>query len=348
MTADTRTPEPTRVAILGLGSIGRTHAAALREVGSDAAILVAASGGTPEMLTEHGWPDAEHVAPSELIGRGDIDILVITTPSGSHAREAIAAVEAGHHVVVEKPIATTVEDATAVLQAARAADRRVYPVAQRRLEPQHRHIRRLLDDGTLGRPLLGEIRVHWYRDADYYAAAAWRAQMPAGGSLMNQGLHSIDLLSWFLGPIRSVTAQTATLANGGDAEDTAVLTLESAAGALGTVVTTTATPPGDAAALALRTDRGVLELAHTDVVRWDLPDVAPPDSTSGVQAGSSDPAAIGIAGHLDLWRDVLDAHRDGREATVGAVDGWRTVALIDAAYRSAETGQRVPVPDPPG
>ncbi|ACQ81591.1 oxidoreductase domain protein [Beutenbergia cavernae DSM 12333] len=337
-----------RVGILGLGSIGRTHAAALAHLaaGGVDVRVTAASGGTPEALRTSGWPDAAHVPAGELLGR-ELDVVVVATPSGQHAEHAVAALEAGADVVVEKPLATTTPDATRVLSVARERGRRVFPMAQRRLEAQHVAIRRLLDDGALGTLVLGEVLVPWVRDAAYYDAAPWRREMPAGGSLMNQGLHSVDLLSWFLGPLASVTAQTAVLGDGGPAEDTAVVTVRSAAGALGIVATSTATPPGDAARLTLRTDRGVIELAHTDVVRWEIDGVDRPSASSDVAAGSSDPAAIGIAGHVEAWRDVLEAHATGREARVRALDGWRTVALIDAAYRSAATGRLVDVPAAP-
>lgn len=338
---------PVRVGILGLGSIGRTHAAALSRL-DGAAQVVAASGDSAAALAEAGWPAAEHMTDAqELAARSDLDIVLVATPSDLHAGHAAAAIDAGHDVVVEKPLATSTADAAALLRLAEERGRTVYPVAQRRLEPQHRHIRAQLDAGTLGHPVLGEIFVHWHRDAAYYAAAPWRSRMPAGGSLMNQGLHSVDLLSWFLGPITAVTAQTATLGNGGEAEDTATVTLEAASGALGVAVTTTAAPPGDPAVLSLRTTSGVIELAHTDVVRWEVGEAPPPPSTSSAGAGSADPAAIGLAGHVDVWRDVLDARAAGRPPSVRAVDGWRTVALIDAAYRSARTGTRVTVPSDP-
>ncbi|SKC72813.1 Gfo/Idh/MocA family protein [Krasilnikoviella flava] len=340
---------PTTVGILGLGSIGRSHAAALAALARDGADvrLVAASGGSAEALRGAGWPDARHVTPTDLLTGGVPDVVAVATPSGRHAADAVAALDAGADVVVEKPLATTTDDATRVLEVAAARRRRVYPIAQRRLEAQHVAIRRLFDDGELGTLLLGEVLVPWRRDVAYYDAAPWRREMPAGGSLMNQGLHSVDLLSWFLGPVASVTAQTAVLGDGGPAEDSAVVTLRATAGALGIVATSTATPPGDPARLTLRTTRGVIELAHTDIVRWDVDGVPRPNASSEVAAGSNDPAAIGIAGHMQAWHDVLDARRAGREARVRAVDGWRTVALIDAAYRSAATGRRVDLPLPP-
>lgn len=356
--------EPTRVAIVGLGGIGGSHAAALAELAEtelagtgEAVSVVAGSGGAADALAD--WPDAERLDVDEVLACG-ADVVVIASPSSLHAEQAIAALEAGSDVVVEKPLATTTADATAVLAAAARTGRRVFPVAQRRLESQHRALRALYDDGRLGTPVLIEASVPWWRDAGYYDASPWRRQAPAGGSLMNQGVHQFDLLSWFLGPVRSVTAQTATLGaamrgaamRAGDpddpAEDTAVVTLAAESGALGVIATSTVTPPGASARLALRTTAGLVELSHGSIDTWQVPGVDRPEATEQIGAGSADPRAIGLAGHVALWRDVLGARAEGRPAVVEAVDGWRTAALIDAAYTAAATGRRVDLPQPPG
>ncbi|HLS14353.1 MAG TPA: Gfo/Idh/MocA family oxidoreductase [Beutenbergiaceae bacterium] len=342
MSAHNPGADPIRVAILGLGSIGRTHAAALAALGPGVE-LVAASGGGQEPL--EAWPDAERVSPQDLLTRDDVDLLAITSPSDNHAEHAAAAIKAGMSVVIEKPIATTTADASMLLRLAREHGRQIYPIAQRRLEDQHVAIRELLQSGQLGQITLGEALVHWHRDADYYAAAPWRSSMPAGGSLMNQGLHSADLLLSFLGPIASVSAHTATLGNGGNAEDTAAVTLAAESGALGVIVTSTATPPGDPALLTLRTTKGLIDLSHTDIVRWQIEGVPEPTASSDVAGGSNDPAAIGIAGHVQAWQDITAAWRAGAESGVRAVDAWRTVAMIDAAYTSAATGRRIEMPE---
>lgn len=335
---------PIRVGILGLGSIGRTHAAALATLAPQVE-LVAASGGGDEPVAD--WPQVARVGPEELLAREDLDLVAITSPSDLHAEHAAAAIEAGKSVVVEKPIATTTTDATTLIRLAREHGQHIFPIAQRRLEGQHVAIAQLLAAGELGEIRLGEVLVHWHRDAAYYAAAPWRSTMPAGGSLMNQGLHSADLLASFLGPIRSVSAHTATLGHGGQAEDTAAVTLAAASGALGVIITSTATPPGDPALLTLRTTKGSVDLSHTDIVRWDIDGVPAPTASSSVAAGSNDPAAIGIAGHVDAWTDITTAWRAGTEPGVSAADAWRTVALIDAAYTSAATGRRIDLPEEP-
>ncbi len=325
-----------------MGSIGLRHLEAISALGG--VRLVAASGGTATALAEAGQPDARYCAPEEVLSHPEAEIIVLCTPSGLHGEQALAALRANKHVVVEKPISVDVASAEEIVRLAAQRSRFVSVISQRRLEPQNQYLKRLLEEGSLGRPILGETFCHWHRDDEYYAHATWRTeQHSGGGSLINQGLHSVDLLAWLLGPVTSVTAQYATLGREMDAEDTTVATLRFSSGALGLVGTTTAAPPGRPAALALFTSAGSLEFANSDVVRWDVDGVpGPSDQTAGTAgSGASDPRAIGLTGHLTQWCDILTAYRTGRQPAVSAQDGLDTVRLICGIYQAAETGREV-------
>src|SRR5699024_10814743 len=185
-------------------------------------------------------------------------------------------------------------------------------ISQRRLEPEYAALKEMLDSGALGQLRLATTQVHWWREPDYYRAAPWRTSMSAGGgSLMNQGVHNVDLLRWLCGPVAAVTAQYGTLAHDIEAEDPTVATLRFANGALGLISTSTATPPGSPATITLHLDRGVVELGQGEVRRWDVDGVAEPAVASGIGSGAADPTAIGIAGHVQQWRDVLNSIRTG-------------------------------------
>jgi len=331
-----------------MGSIGVLHARALRDL-APRARLVAYSGGTSldDDVTPAG--PVAHVTPDEVVRHEGVDVVAVCTPSGSHARLALAALAAGRHVVVEKPLAVTVEDALRVEREARERGLVVSMVSQRRFEPQHQALRRALDDGALGELRLVATHVPWFRDDDYYAAARWRSSTAeGGGSLMNQGVHNVDLLRWLCGPVESVTAQAGALARTGSlggaagdlAEDTTVATLRLASGALGVVTTTTATPPGFPATLALHGSRGSVELAQDEVLRWDVPGVSAP--TSGTSAGgAADPLAIGHAGHRLQWERVLAALDGTVPPPVDVADAVETVRLLCAIREAAATGRVV-------
>lgn len=335
--------QPIGVGVLGLGSIGTSHARALHQL-SDQARLVAYSGGNPERVAEAGWPGAEQTTPADLPGHPGVDVVAICSPSDAHGAQAIAALQAGKHVVVEKPLALTVAEAECIVALANDRDRVLSVISQRRLEPEYTTVKKMLTSGQLGQVRLATTHVHWWRDEAYYAAAPWRSRMDAGGgSVMNQGVHNIDLLNWLCGPVTDVTAQYATLAHQMDAEDTTVATVRFGSGALGLISTSTATPPGSAATVTLHTDRGTIELGQGQVLRWDI-DAAPPlaeQNQAGAASGAADPAAIGVAGHVVQWRDILAAIAEGRDPQICGRDGAETVRLMCAIYEAARTGRSV-------
>lgn len=332
------------VGVLGLDSIGRSHARALDAL-RDRAALRAFSGGEAREAEECGWPNAAHVSAAALCTRDDVDVVAICSPSDRHAEHAIAALEQGKHVLIEKPIALTVRDADRIIRRAADRDLLVSAVSQRRLEREVVAVHQAFEEGTLGALRLATTHVHWWRGEDYYAAAPWRGHATAGGgSLMNQGVHNVDLLRWFAGPVDTVTAQQATLAHGSDAEDTMVSTVRFTSGALGLISTSTATPPGDRATLSLYCARGVVEIGQGELLRWDVEGAPAPvyhQTGPRIGAGVSDPNAIGIVGHIQQWEDLLDALRDSRAPVVTGEDGAETVRLLEAISTAARTGRAV-------
>lgn len=317
------------VGIIGAGSIGMVHAEAIRR--TKGVTLVAATGRRSRELT--GVTSCADV--SELVARDDVSIVAVCSPSGHHAEHALAALNSGKHVVIEKPLATSVADAERVVARAKELGLTLAVIAQRRLEPQHQYIKSLVSSGQLGSPVLGEAFVRWYREPEYYAAAAWRREHPAGGSLMNQGLHSVDLLRWMMGDVAKVKAFGSTRLHSISAEDTMVAALTFDSGAVGVIVTSTATRPGEPAELNLYFERGAIRLQHTEIVRWDVPDVPRPPALAHVGSGAADPAAIGVEGHVAQWADIVTACRTGSQPLVTGEDGLQTVALISAIYEDS-------------
>lgn len=330
------------VGIIGLGSIGVTHARALAELGEHVE-LRAFSGGSPQQAAQAGWPDAPQVPAAQVALLPGVDIVAICTPTETHAPLTVAALEAGRHVVVEKPLALSVADAERIAALARAMGRTVSVISQRRFEPVYADVADLARQGRLGELRLATTHVHWYRDADYYRSAPWRGTMAGGGgSLMNQGVHNVDLLQWIGGPVETVTAQYATVAQDIDAEDTTVATVRFTSGALGVLSTSTATPPGEPATMTLYYSGGVIALGQGTITRWDVDGVPQPAATEPlIGSGASSPSAIGHLGHLTQWQDIVTALREGREPAIGIDDAVATVRLLCAIYDAARTGQAV-------
>ncbi len=329
--------ERVRIGIIGYGSIGKTHRSAIA-VQPDAE-LVAVARRAP--LDEPDGP-AWHRDYRELLERSDVDLVVMCTPSGLHAPQALDAIDAGKGVVIEKPIALTVADGQAVLKRARECGRFLSVISQRRTEAALQIVQRALTDGRLGRLVLGEAQVRWSRDQRYYDSADWRGTIAMdGGVLMNQAIHAIDLLCWLFGPVEAVTGVTATRVRQIEAEDTAVAALQFANGALGSITATTAISPGMPAEINVFCERGSVSLHDASVAHWDVPDVPEPSLAGLPGSGSTDPAAIGDLGHRKQWRDILDAFKNGTAPLVSGEDALATLAVIEAISESNRTGRPV-------
>lgn len=333
---------PITVGIIGFGLIGRTHAQALLDV--DGAVLTSVvSRRTREQLTDDAPASLDgvvvHDSPEAMYAAGAPDVVAICSPSSMHGDQARAALDHGAHVLVEKPPAGSSAELHALATQAAAGGRQLAVVSQHRMATHTRHIVDVLATGALGAPRLGEVRLHWHRPQSYYDASPWRKADPHAGSLANQGWHAVDLLTWFFGPAAQVVAQAATLAHDIDVEDTTAATVRFHNGAIGSIVTSTATPPGEPAEIRLFFENGSIRLQDTEIVEWATPDqVLPPPSGSGATTGATDPAAIGAGGHREQWQDLVAAIRAGTRPAVTASDSVHTLELVEAIYRAAKSG----------
>jgi UDP-N-acetyl-2-amino-2-deoxyglucuronate dehydrogenase len=296
-----------------------------------------------------------------LLADPAVDAVVIGTPSGAHMEPAVAAAEAGKHVVVEKPLEITLRRCDRIIAACEKNRVKLSTIFPSRFHASSMELKRAVDQNRFGRLTMGDAYVKWYRTQQYYDSGQWRGtwQLDGGGALMNQAVHSVDLLIWLMGPVVEITAHTATLAHERIAvEDVAVATLKYASGALGVIEATTAAFPGYLKRIELHGSAGSAALEEEDLVRWDFAkpkgrdaaikeQMARSRSTGG---GASDPAAIGHHGHAKQLGDVVDAIRKDRAPSIDGQEGRKPVEVILAIYKSAETGRAVKLPlagDPP-
>jgi len=276
-----------------------------------------------------------------LLARPDVDVVSVCVPSGLHAEIGIRAARAGKHLVVEKPIDVTLNAADRLIDAARAAGVALTVISQHRFDPGLIEARRLLDEGALGRLVLGEASTKWYRTQAYYDSAAWRGTNAMdGGSLMNQGIHYVDLLRWCMGPVSEVTALCATQTHQIEVEDTSLAALRFASGALGTIVASTSVFPGFAQRLEITGTEGTITIEDGAIVRRAFSGGAhEPGGPHG--AAGSNPAAVDVASHAAQLEDLLTAIEAGREPAVTGESGRATLEIICAVYESARTGRAV-------
>jgi UDP-N-acetyl-2-amino-2-deoxyglucuronate dehydrogenase len=336
-----------RIGLIGAGNISDTHARAATAVpGATIAAVYGRSHEKAKALAVRYDAEAFDELDAFLAHR-PMDAVAIGSPSGLHAEHALAAIARGLHVLVEKPLDIDTTRVDAVIAAADAARVTVAVCFQDRLRPAMLDLKGAVIDGRLGRPVLASGRVKWYRPPEYYAQSRWRGTqaLDGGGALMNQGIHTVDLLLWLLGPVARVRAATATRVHDIEVEDTAAAILEFENGALGVIEAATSIFPGYARRVELTGSEGTLIVDDDRLVRADLRSSASPAAAATAPAESAaSPVVSDASAHQRIVEDFFDAIRKGRAPACDAREGRKSVALVCAIYEAARTGAAV-IPD---
>ncbi|WP_182111238.1 MULTISPECIES: Gfo/Idh/MocA family protein [unclassified Actinotalea] len=368
-----------RFALVGCGVIAPTHARALLDLRGHADLVVC-SDAVPERARALAAEFGVRAAPyDEVLADPTIDAVTVCTPSGLHAEVGVPALLAGKHVIVEKPMDVSVEACDQLLAAQAVSGAALAVVSQHRFDPASQVVKAAVDDGELGRLVLAEARVPWYRPQAYYDSGEWRGTwaMDGGGALINQGVHTLDVLRWICGPVRTVYAQARTAAHERiEVEDVICATVEFTNGAIGTIMASTAAYPGFAARLGVHGTRGgaVIEgdrlatfvtvdgvrrggesaTAHalqvaTGGTRAATEAVEDSARARGAEHTADDtpaPADAWGRAHRDQLLDFVAAAQEGRPPLVDGIEGRHAVELVRAIYHSARTGAPVALAPP--
>ena len=341
-------------AIVGCGMIAGFHVRALAELpGARVVALVDQVPGLAQKFADSlglGCEAYNDLRPA--LDRQDVEVVIVATPSGAHLESAVAAAEAGKHVVVEKPLEITVERCDHIINSCEHHGVQLCTIFPSRFSDANVALKRAVDAGKFGRLSLGETTCKWWRPQAYYDRGGWRGTwaLDGGGALMNQAIHNVDLLLWMMGPATHVTGFTATLAHERiEVEDTAVACLRFASGALGVIQATTSVHPGLPKTIAIHGDRGTAVVEQEDVLRWDFTPETEEDRAVrrrfaqkvGASGGSSDPAAISHIYHARQLADFVHALETGSKPLVDGAEGRKAVEVILAVYKSAATGRSV-------
>src|SRR5438093_38432 len=262
-------------AIVGCGMIARFHARALVDVpGTRLLALVSRKPANAKGLADSlGISCDTYTELAPVLARRDIDIVIVTTPSGAHLEPAVAAAEAGKHIVVEKPLEITLERCDRIIDACDRRRVRLCTIFPSRFGDANQALKRALDAGRFGRLTLGETTCKWWRPQTYYDEGGWKGTkaLDGGGALMNQAIHNVDLLTWMMGPVTHIAGFTSTLAHERiEVEDAAVACLRFANGALGVIQAATSVHPGLPKTIDIHGDRGTVVIEQDDVLRWEL------------------------------------------------------------------------------
>ncbi|MGD8894534.1 MAG: Gfo/Idh/MocA family oxidoreductase [Acidobacteriota bacterium] len=333
-----------RVGFTGGGGITETHACAARDCPD---LEIAAFCGTnPEkvaaLVDEHGGQGFTRI--EEMLAGVGLDFVVIGSPSGLHVEQGLAAVAQGVHVLVEKPMDVSTERADALIAAAKRANVRLGVLFQDRLKPGLARLKDAVEDGVLGRPLLASARVKWHRPPEYYVDSRWRGTLAldGGAALINQGIHTVDLLLWLLGEVASVRSLTATSFHPIEGEDIALALLEFRSGAVATLEATTCAFPGYPRRVEITGTKGTVAVEGDDVVAAELRTPRPElvASSRTASSGASSPRLAGADDHRRVLEDFARAIRDGAPPVCNGHEGRRSLAVVEAVYAAAKAGGR--------
>ena len=329
------------IGLIGGGNISETHARAARALPG---VALAAIYGTntnkvATLSREHGCQ--AYLDFDEFLQHRPMDVVAIGSPSGLHAVHGIAAARHGLHVLTEKPIDISTSRTDELLEATTKAGVKLGVFFQDRCKPGIRRLKKWIDQQLLGRVLLVDAKVKWYRPPEYYSQSKWRGTfaLDGGGVLINQAIHTVDLMLWLIGDVARVQARTGTTLHAIEAEDTAVVSLEFTSGATGSLLATTVAFPGYPRRIEITGTKGTVILEQDRIVDVNLKDApegvtadAPPDDMQN----TSSPTVTDFTGHQLILEDFIRAiQQDGIPLCDGR-EGRRSIALVERIYRAAK------------
>ncbi|WNR43480.1 Gfo/Idh/MocA family protein [Paenibacillus roseipurpureus] len=337
--------------IVGLG-VGTAHVkAALKAEGCHAVVICDKDEKRLHDVGDtYGIPrELRFASLEEMLEKAPIDIVSVCTPSGLHLEVAEACMKAGKHILVEKPVEITLDKIDAMIDSAKAYGVKAGCIFQTRFREGNQRIKNLLMEERLGKLVTANFHVKWYRTQEYYGwNGGWRGTwaLDGGGALMNQSIHTVDLMRWLLGPIKSVFAKAGTYGHVIETEDTAVAVVTFENGAIATLIGTTCAYPGLEVSAQIHglkgsyyAKDGVIELLKLE----GEPEVElkQAEGASDVGGGSSNPMSISLEGHAAQVQDMITAVLTNRSPIIGIEEGREAVRIILAIYESARTGKEV-------
>jgi UDP-N-acetyl-2-amino-2-deoxyglucuronate dehydrogenase len=340
---------PFHVGLIGGGNISETHARAACAIPGVKITAVYGTNGDKVARLSSTLSAAAYHDFGAFLRHRPLDLVIIGSPSGLHAEHGIAAAQHGLHVLTEKPLDISTARADAFIAAADRANVKLGVLFQDRRKPHLLLLKSWLDQRLLGKILFVDARVKWYRPPEYYSNSRWRGTfaLDGGGAVINQGIHTLDLLLWLLGDVCGVLARVARQLHKIEAEDTAVATLEFSCGACGVFQATTAAYPGYPRRVEISGSEGTVVVEHDRIVSADLRDSSASaivsselarlaDSTPPDQNPSARSAAVSdFRGHQAVLQDFLDAIQHNRRPVCDGREARRSLALVESIYTSA-------------
>ncbi len=338
--------------IVGLGMIAEFHARAIEGTGKGRLVACCSRSQDRAEAFASRWGGRGYSSIQEFLRHPDLEVVTICTPSGAHLEPALAAAEAGKHLVVEKPLEITLERCDRLIEACARKGVTLAGIFPSRFLDLSPVLKRAITGGRFGRITMGSVYAKYYRTQEYYDGSDWKGtwRYDGGGALMNQGIHAIDYLQWLMGPVESILAMTGVTGHTGiEVEDTACAVLRYRSGAFGVIEGTTAAYPGFQQRIELCGTEGSAVLVHGAVEQWSFRTEALEDreirerfaAVARSGGGASDPGGIDPLYHQRQIEDFLLALESGGRPLVDGVEARKSVEIILGIYESARSGRKV-------
>lgn len=334
-------------ALVGCGRIAKRHADLLKNNQIQNARLSAVCDVIPERAKAFGtqYDVPYYLDMNEMMRKEAIDVVSVLTPSGMHAEHVVKLADHGKHIVVEKPMALTLEDADRMIQKCDEKGVHLFVVKQNRFNVPVVKMREAFHAGRFGQIVMGTVRVRWSRDQSYYNQDSWRGTWRYdGGVFTNQASHHVDLLLWMMGEVESVFARSGTYLVKTETEDTGVAILKFTSGALGIIEATTAVRPKDLeGSISILGSGGTVEIsgfAVNEIRHWNFVNESPEDASVRKEFSVNPPNVYGF-GHKTYLDHVVEVIESGKSALVSGLEGRKSLEVLAAIYESIETGKEV-------
>lgn len=323
-----------KFAIYGCGVIAATHVKAIAEV-PGAELYACADISQPLADSFAGKHGIKSYADFDaLISENDIDVVCICTPNGTHSQLAVKAISAGKHVVLEKPMAISSDECEEIIRAVKKYQAKITVISQMRTSPDIIKAKKMIESGVIGRVILAELNMCYYRSGDYYRGS-WRGtkSMDGGGALMNQGIHGVDLILHLMGDVKNVQSIVRTLFHDIEVEDSAVAALEFENGALGVITASTATHPGFDREIKIYGTRGAVFLREDRLVKIVIDGASEPCEEFVSVGGAGTNMLLDHAGHARQISDFVKAINGECVKYPDEYDGKKAVEIIEKIYK---------------
>lgn len=338
-----------KIGIVGIGTIADIHAQALQESGNSAlySVFSRSEDKARSLGKKHdvGW----HTDWDRFISDPELDAVSVCTPSGNHLDYGERAARAGKHVIIEKPIEVTIDRAKRLVQVCEENGVALAVIYQSRFVPEISALKRKLDDKVIGKLFMGDARIKWFRGQDYYDSGEWRGTiaLDGGGVLINQAIHTIDLLQWFMGDVDSIYGNTGTITHERlEGEDNAVAVMKFKSGAFGVIQGSTSIQPAQARLIELHGENGSIRVDGDDVKILKAGEDQVVLEKKGTASGASSPlAGFSPDPHRFQFEAIAEAISRGVEPPVSGKDSLKSLAIVQAVYKSSKSNLPVNMDD---